>query len=178
MSFKQLLAFWRTTCPDVDRMGKVFDDSGREMVITIDAFRWLSRYLEPGECKIDLKEVRRSNEEKVAKFFSKKVHQLLPDKRITRRDIEEMLISANMKAMPSWDVPLSLYIEYLKDNMRSEKREVLESDIRDIIHFRCLPYVDYFVTDRYFTEIARRIKGQYQATVLRNVGQLVKALSG
>jgi hypothetical protein len=178
MSFRQLLAFWRTTCPDIDRMGKVFDDSSKEMIATINSFRWLSRYLESEECKIDLREVRRSNTEKISKYFSKKVHQLLPDKGVTRRDIEEMLMQSDMKAMPSWDIPLSLYTEYLKDNMRSGKREVLESDIRDIIHFRGLPYVDYFVTDRYFAEIARRIKDRYQTTVLRNVGQLVMALSG
>jgi len=54
MSFRQLLAFWRTTCPDIDRMGKLFDDSGKEMVVTINSFRFLSQYLGSEECKVDL----------------------------------------------------------------------------------------------------------------------------
>jgi hypothetical protein len=156
-------------------MGKVFDESGQQLIQMIQNHRSAVSVFGGQLHRQAIESGRVGLIGMLAKHLSRKVHQLLPDSGITRRQLEEALIGTGMRALPSWDVAIALYYQYTLDSVGSENRKILGSDVRDIIHMRCLPYVDFVVTDRYFAELARRISG-YRTVVLRSVHELVNAL--
>ncbi len=175
MTFQALLSIWKGVCPDLERMGKVFDDSGQQMVNMVSYNRSAVRQFGDEMHRQAIDRGRSVTVRMLAKHFSRRVHQLFPDRGIKMRQLEEALVSTDIRGLPSWDVALALYYQYILDNVGSGSRKVLGSDVRDILHMRCLPYVDFIVTDRYFAELARRVKG-YGTKILRNVHELVKAL--
>jgi hypothetical protein len=175
MGIRELLTVWRATCPDLDKMGKAFDESAQQLIDMISYNRSATRVfggdLHKQAINQGLSEISRM----LANRSAKKVYQLFPGSGITKKQLEEALVSVGISAMPSWHVAVSLYYQYTLDSVGSGRRKILESDIRDILHMRCLPYVDFLVTDRYFAELARRVR-EYKTIVLRNVRELVTAL--
>lgn len=68
--------------------------------------------------------------------------------------------------------------EYLNRNGAFSKnpRSLDLNDYFDIEHLRNLPYVDYYVTERYFGDIAEKIAGNYNTIVFKNLHSMHKHL--
>lgn len=175
MGVRELLGIWNATCPSLDQMGKVFDESGQQIIEMIRYNRSAVTAFGPQLHEQAIESGRKEIIKMLSRHFARKVHQLFPDSGITRRQLEDALSDSDMSALPSWHAAIALYYEYTLDSVGSENRKILGSDVRDIIHMRYLPYVDFVVTDRYFAELARRVKG-YRTAILRNVRELVNAL--
>lgn len=175
MGIRELLAVWKATCPDLEKMGRAFDASGQQLIDMISYNRSAVGVFGSDMHKQAVKDGLTGVTRMLAKRFARRVHQLFPGQGITKKQLEEALISTGLSAIPSWHVVGTLYYQYTLDSVGSAKRNILASDIRDIIHMRCLPYVDFIVTDRYFAELTRRVSG-YKTIVFRNVQELVTAL--
>lgn len=175
MDLRALLAIWNATCPSLDQMGKVVDTSGQQIIDMIHYNRSAVTVFGSQLHEQAIESGRKEIVKMLSKHLSRKVHQLFPDAGLTRKQLENALADTNISALPSWHVAIALYYEYTLDSVGSRRRKILGSDVRDIIHMRCLPYLDFVVTDRYFAELARRVRG-YKTTILRNVHELVNAL--
>lgn len=177
LTFKQILSVWKAICPDVLSIGRVFDQSGQEIIDMIKYHRQGVEVLKGrGAYRQVIDAGRASIVATLAKQMSGKVTRLMPHTRVSKREVERALIESDMKALPSWDVAISLYHEYVLRNVTAGHRTVKGSDLRDILHLTCMPYVNFLVTDRYFSDLASGIARRFSTTVLRNVDELVLAL--
>ena len=94
-------------------------------------------------------------------------------------EAEKILLKSNLSQIPNVSSYINFLVEYSKKHIGLEKRnrKVRESDIIDLHNLRNVPYVDYFLTDSFFTEISKKQASMtYGTTILKNLKQLVSHL--
>jgi hypothetical protein len=176
VTFQGLLMFYRHRYEQLDEIGRIFDASADNLIKIIEADRTYSKALEPYGYEVEVGRIRQNLIDRAAKHFASKAFQVVRGCPVSRREIETELKKEGLVGIPSWDAAVSVATEYLRSNKGDSKRTLFASDLRDILHFRYLPYVDILVTDRYFASIGRPLEKRFKGRVVRNVVKLVEVL--
>ncbi len=175
VGFRNILHLYRTSYPEFGLIGHVFDESARGVMALMSVDRWLQE-IPHRHSRVDRQQIRNGLVVRAARELSNRAEEVMKSHVASIEEIEKELSASDVNGIPSWDAAISVATEYLKDNVGSSRRNLLESDLRDIMHLRCLPYVDYCVTDTYFSDLARRIGGKLRARILKNSFELAASL--
>jgi hypothetical protein len=174
--FSSVLPFYTAFYPDLAEIGSAFDDGARGLMAAIMRHRdWHDTFVTHGYA-FDLGAIRSRLVHRVSKHLARLIWVVNPRCRVRRRDVEAALIENDLRDIPSWDAAVSLWIEYLRANIGTSDRTLQESDLRDILHFRHAPYVNYLVTDRYFASLGRALGQRFSTVILRNIRELVSRI--
>ena len=69
---------------------------------------------------------------------------------------------------------IQILFEYL--DKHKDKRKPDKNDYHDINHMKFLPYFDYYVCERFFAELSRKIAPTFDTKVCRNLVELKDSL--
>lgn len=91
-----------------------------------------------------------------------------------------LLVKTKFESVTSVKAVIFFVTEYYKRHKGSSQRgrHPLESDLMDLHHLRCLPYVNFYVTDRFFADIAKKGESFFGTKVFLNLSELQKYLVG
>jgi len=93
-------------------------------------------------------------------------------------EAKQILLKTKFEPIPSIRSIILFSIEYYKRHKGSYKtgRDPLGSDVMDLHHLRNFPYVDFYVTDRFFADIAKKGEEVFRTKVFLNLSELHKYL--
>jgi hypothetical protein len=109
------------------------------------------------------------------KSFENHVRNLATKHKFSTDEAVHFIID-NISKIHSINSYIQIFSEYLKRHKGT--RNPTRNDYMDIHHMRYLPYVDYFITDRFFAEVAKGISGIFNTKVVRNLDELKTDLEG
>lgn len=98
---------------------------------------------------------------------------------ISEKAAERYLIESQLNSMPSLYSLVIFSVEYAKRHIGVTKRprNSRESDVMDLHNLRNLPYVDLFVTDKFFADLVRKTaRNEFGTRVFRNLFELKEFL--
>lgn len=117
------------------------------------------------------------SESKITDIFIKQVVEQfeyfirkLSDKHNFQVEEAKQHISESIHKIKSMYSYIQIFKEYVKRHRGSKKPN--KTDYMDIHHMRYLPYVDCFISDRFFAEVAKNISGTFDTKVLKNLKEL------
>jgi hypothetical protein len=100
--------------------------------------------------------------------------------RIPVDEARRRLLKSKFATVPSIKAAITFTIEYYKRHRGTtgRAREPKRSDLFDIQHILCLPYVDIYSTDAFFAEVARRCttSAGFEAEIVTNTPELLSVL--
>ena len=95
--------------------------------------------------------------------------------RFPAKEAEKILYDSRLRPIPSLYSNVIFAGEYVKKHKGTYERgrKPRESDLLDLYHLLCLPYVDVYLTDGFFAELAVNLaEKMFGTTVLRNLTAL------
>lgn len=190
LSFKNLILNYRNLFKFDDSNKLQLERANEMLEIMKEHQKWLQKgvsILENTESKKEKKELKA----KLNKIINKRLlkyeqiipntyqHNIMPEIKhfLNTNDItpnKALNVLGNFECILGVKFYKDLLKEYFKSNsgLTRKLRKVDANDYFDIEHLRYLPYVDIYVTERYFSNIARNISERYDSKVFKNINEL------
>lgn len=175
--FKKLVTSYSQTYPELKKLGELPNESYHKLDLLIKSSQVLSDLssrpiVNPNEVKADLIN-------KFIKFLRPSINKFAKKYRFSRKEAEQILHDTNLMPIPSNHCVILFCVEYVKRHIGSTKkgRTPRQSDIMDLHNIRNIPYVDIYVTDAFFADIAKEIAPKVFGTrIFRNLSELEEFL--
>lgn len=168
--FSNLLPYYQKIYPEFDKMAYHFDPSAVLLQDLIKTTQTIITFSQKQVVNVDsiLSGIQQ-------KFLDSYTEVLL--KRSTESDFPVEIAKnelADLQAIPCRNVALLTCREYLETGLKgvNNGRTPISSDLLDIFHLMNLPYVDYFITDRFFSSLARRYEAVFHTKVCKSLKEL------
>lgn len=171
-TFKNLLNHYGHRDPELKRFASSFDAYASELIPKIKHAQAI--YQVTGEYLIEEKQM----EEDLITRFSEKLSEetLCLSKKFgfPIGEAIERLRTSKLRGIPSLGVVVTIFVEYLKKHKGNleQGRPPSESDLRDLFHASHIPYVDYYLTDRFFSAVDQKGGKLYSTQILKSLTQL------
>src|SRR4030095_1945746 len=176
MRFKNLVAYSHVY-PDLKNLGDIFNATAENLVVLIRRSQLLQGLL--NKSPIDEFRLNKQLRDHFIEQLIKKAKPIAQTYALPMGEVGAVIRQSAIGSIPSISAAITAAIEYAKRHKGDLKlgRKPLESDIMDIHHLRNLPYVDVYLTDRFFAEVGRKGQQIFKTTVLRNLTELEMFLS-
>jgi hypothetical protein len=171
-SFKNMIMRYNNQFPQLRQMAYFFEEHEKLLVQLIRDTQQLHVFL--GKSPIDENKIVDGHIRKSVNSIKEQIKALSEKYQFIEANAKEKLISSKLEGIPSMYAIAIAFAEYLRRNRWNfdHGRSPNESDLRDLHHIINLPYVDFYVTDRFFVSIAKKYADSFNTTVVRNVEQL------
>lgn len=175
--FKKLVTIYSQSFPELKKLGELPNESYHKFNLSIKSLQVMSDLfskpvVNSNEVKVDLIN-------KFIKSLRPSINKFAKKYRFSRKEAEQILHDSNLMPIPSNHCIILLCIEYVKRHIGSTKRgrTPRQSDIMDLHNTRNIPYVDLYVTDAFFADIAKEIAPKVFGTrIFRNLSELEEFL--
>lgn len=176
MKFKNLVAY-SYIFPDLRHIGSAFNADAEKLAVLIRRSQLLTGMLD--KSPIDEFRLRNQLREHFTEQLIKHAVPIAQTYALPMEEVKSAIIQSGIESIPSIHASLTVAIEYSKRHKGdlSVGRKPLESDFMDIHHLRNIPYVDVYLTDRFFAEVGRKAEQIFKTKVLRNLAELELCLS-
>jgi hypothetical protein len=176
-TFKNLIIHYSRIFPQLKEAVHCFDASSTQIRSTLR----MNQVLYDVFGKHAINEVKTSKDlvNGFADNFNEEIIGLANKFKFPINEARKLLLKTKFEGIPSVKSTIFFIIEYYKKHKGTYKkgRNPLESDIMDLHHLRNFPYVDFYVTDRFFADIAKKGEGLFKTKVFLNLSELHKYLN-
>lgn len=171
--FKKLITIYSQAFPELKKIGEFPNETFQKLNPLIHTSQILhdlfsGPVVDPSEVKADLIN-------KFLKYLKPCINKYAKKYTFSRKEAEQILYEADLKPIPSSCSAILFCVEYVRRHIGSTKRgrKPRQSDIMDLHNLRNIPYVDIYVTDAFFADIAKEIAPKTFGTkIVRNLCQL------
>jgi hypothetical protein len=174
-TFKNLIIHYSQMFPELKKATHCFNGSSTQIRSTIrmnqvlyDIFR-----KQVSEAKLSKNIVN-----SFANHLDKEVVELANKYHFPIGDARSLLVKTKFDHITSVKSMIFFLTEYYKKHKGGygKGRHPLRSDIMDLHHLRNFPYVNFYVTDRFFADIAKKGEDLFGTKVFANLSELQKYL--
>jgi hypothetical protein len=175
--FKKLVTIYSQAFPELKKIGDLPNETYLKLNPLIHSLHVLhdlfSRpIVDPNEVKADLLN-------KFIKSLGPCINKFAKKYRFARKEAEHILYETDIRPIPSICCAILFSVEYIRRHIGSTKRGRCprQSDIMDLHNLRNIPYVDLYVTDAFFADLAKEIAPKVFGTrIFRNLSELEEFL--
>ncbi len=175
-TFRNLVIHYSRIFPQLKKAVHCFDASSTQIRSTIR----MNQVLYDVFGKHAINEVKFSNDlvNRFADNLNEEIIGLANKFKFPINEAKKLLVKTKFEHIPSISSIIFFIIEYYKRHKGTYKRgrNPLESDVMDLHHLRNFPYVNYYVTDRFFADIAKKGEVLFKTKVFLNLSELRKYL--
>lgn len=175
-TFKNLILSYRKRFPQLEHIGQMFDEDSKKLSKLIKSLQILQTYLNKQPFAEEDLESDLTN--LYVMKLDKNISELGKKYDFSPEHASHLLIKSKLEPIPSLRSIVLFVVEYYAKNKGdvNHARNPLDSDLMDLQHLNFIPYVDYFLTDRFFKEVASRPSSQFNTLVFRNLSALKEHL--
>lgn len=168
--------YYSNQFPQLRQVAAFFEKDEKLLVQLIRDAQQLHAFLE--RSPINENKIVDSYIRKLVNSLEQQIKGLSEKHQFSEANAKEKLINSKLEGIPSMYAIVIAISEYLRRNKGSfdHGRNPNESDLRDLHHMINLPYVDFYITDRFFVSIAKKYADIFNTTVFCNVQQLKNKL--
>lgn len=172
MTFKNMIMRYNNQFPQLRQLATFFEEDEKFLVQLIRNAQQLHTVI--GRSPINENSIVDGYTTKLVNSLGQEVKTSSEKHRFSESCAKEKLSGSKLEGIPSMHVIVIAISEYLQKNKGSFEhgRCPNESDLRDLHHIINLPYVDFYITDKFFANIAKKCADSFNTTVVRNVEQL------
>lgn len=171
-TFKNLVTHYGVKDPEPKRFASAFDADAAEIISKIRFGQ--AAYTATGHYLIAETQMIDDFVEKFAAKLKDELSELSGKFPFSADEALKRLKSTKLQGIPSLRVTVMTIVEYLKKHKGNLEhgRSPSESELRDLFHAVHIPYVDFFLTDRFFSTVDRKGGELYNTKVLKGLSQL------
>ena len=175
-TFKNLVLYFSRQFPEFKGIGRFFDSDSGKLASLVAGSQFLYGIL--GRQAMKENNLKSDLVRKFVDSFNDDISQLTQKYHFPIEEAKKALFESKFNDIPSINATITFCIEYYKRHKGNLERgrKPLSSDIMDIYHSMNLPYVDYYLTDRFFTEVVKSGEKLFKTKVLRNLTELKSQL--
>jgi hypothetical protein len=171
-TFKNTLMCYKNKFPKLKELAMFWDSQEAELVKLIKTSQ--NVHSELGISPIEVEAIARNLMERLVDALENEIEVLSDKYAFSSSNAKQLLIDSKLQSIPCRHAMLLSIAGYLEKNKGdlTHGRTPHESDLRDIFHSIAIPYVDYYVTDRFFSSISKKYSSTFNTKVVRNLQQL------
>ena len=172
VTFQNMIMRYNNQFPQLRQIATFFEEDEKLLVQLIRNAQRLHTVI--GKSPINENKIVDGYIKKLVNSLEQEIKILSEKHQFSESHAKEKLIDSELDEIPSMRVRTIAFSEYLQKNKGSveHSRNPNESDLRDLHHIINLPYVDFYITDKFFANIAKKCADSFNTTVVRNVEQL------
>ena len=172
-TFKNILLCYQNKFPRMKQLSSFWDADEAYLIQLIKDCQTI--HSETGVSPIKKREITEIYMMKIVNSLEGEISTLSTKYGFDASKAKDLLIKDGLKSVLNRYVAILSFTGYLQRNKGANthgSRFPRGSDLRDIFHSIAIPYVDYYVTDRFFVSIAKKYADVFNTRVLPNIQQL------
>ena len=171
-TFKNLVTHYGLKDPEPKRFASAFDADASELILHIK--RSQAIYQVTGHYLIEETHMENDFVERFSEKLRAETSDLSAKFGFPIDEAIKRLKTSKLRGVPSLGVVVITILEYLKKHKGDliQGKPPSESDLRDLFHATHIPYVDFYLTDRFFSTVDQKGGKLYSTQVLRSLSQL------
>ncbi len=172
-SIRNLALYFKERSPEIRNLGSLFDGEITKLSTEFDKVHLL--YDMKKENLINENLIQDALIDRLCNFFDEEIKKLSNRGRFDYLKAKKLLSESRLRDMPSLNVSVILSIEYFKRHKggSATARCPVDSDTLDLYHAINIPYVDFYLTEKFFAEVAKKISTIYSTKIISNVEDLI-----
>jgi hypothetical protein len=173
LQFNKLVTIYSQAFPELKKIGQFPNEPYQKLDPLIQSSQILHDLF--SRPVVDTNRVKADLINKFIKSLRPSINKFAKKYGFARKEAEQILYEADLMPIPSICSAILFCVEYMKRHIGSTKkgRRPRQSDIMDLHNLRNIPYVDLYVTDAFFADLAKEIAAKSFGTkILRNLNQL------